>query len=106
MLGVVEPRRYPDSIKAGNAVITGANFIGKIRIASNSGEALVIDNVSFTPVAESCPDTIAKPHTFVPGTPAKASEVNQNLDVLYQTINDMACEIEALKTEIEALKAQ
>ncbi len=42
-------------------------------------------------------DTIQKPHTFSPGTPAKASEVNENFDALYETINVLSTEVRELK---------
>jgi hypothetical protein len=42
-------------------------------------------------------DTIQKPHTFSPGTPAKASEVNENFDALYEKINVLSTEVRELK---------
>jgi len=42
-------------------------------------------------------DTIQKPYTFLPGAPAKASEVNQNFDVLYEKLNALSAEVQELK---------
>ena len=44
-----------------------------------------------------CQGATIKPHTFLPATPAKASEVNENFDILYEQINNLSCEIETLK---------
>jgi len=41
-------------------------------------------------------DTIQKPHSFIPGAPAKASEVNENFDVLYERVNTLSAEIHDL----------
>jgi len=38
-------------------------------------------------------DSITKPFTFVPGTQAKASEVNANFDALYNQVNKMGSAI-------------
>jgi hypothetical protein len=45
-------------------------------------------------------DTIQKPHTFSPGTLAKASEVNENFDALYEKINGLSTEVRELKASI------
>jgi len=42
-------------------------------------------------------DTIQKPHTFLPGAPAKASDVNENFDVLYEKLNALSAEVRELK---------
>lgn len=42
-------------------------------------------------------DTIQKPNTFIPGAPAKASEVNQNFDVLYEKVNALSAEVHELR---------
>ena len=44
-----------------------------------------------------CADIVVKPHTFTTGTPAKAAEVNADIDTLYQQINTQNCQIQALK---------
>ena len=60
--------------------------------------ALIMVNTGY---AQDCIEQpTAKPHTFQPGTPALASEVNENFDVLFQVINSMTCEIERLKREL------
>jgi len=46
---------------------------------------------------DTCKSKIAKPYTFNPGDPAKASEVNDNFDALYERVNKLSCEIEVLK---------
>lgn len=38
-------------------------------------------------------DEISKPHTFVPGTTAKASEVNANFDTVYNQVNKIGSQI-------------
>jgi hypothetical protein len=45
-----------------------------------------------------CINLTEKPFTFSPGTPARASEVNENFDILYNQVNKLTCEIGILKT--------
>jgi hypothetical protein len=60
-------------------------------------------SVGFSVIRE-CVPTINVPHNFVPGTPAKAEEVNKNFQLLYQTINSLICEVEYLKSRLDAMK--
>lgn len=48
--------------------------------------------------------SIEKPYTFVSGTPAKASEVNANFDILYLRINEMYGIIDALQARVKELE--
>jgi len=49
--------------------------------------------------------SITKPNNFIYGTPAKASEVNENFDILYNSINQMSCQMERLQAEVNLLKS-
>ena len=51
------------------------------------------------------PDALVKPHTFHPGTPAKSSEVNENFDVLYGTINELMERVDTLNTKLKLATA-
>ena len=48
------------------------------------------------PIIVDCTDEFEKPHTFIPHTPAKASEVNENFDVLYERVTRLACNLQQL----------
>lgn len=67
-------------------------------------DAVVGEGVVGFSVIRECVPTISVPHSFVAGTPAKAEEVNENFQLLYQTINSMICEMESLKAKIDAMK--
>ena len=51
------------------------------------------------PVIVECLDQAEKPHTFIPNTPAKASEVNENFDVLFEKLNALVCKVQRLSTD-------
>jgi hypothetical protein len=48
---------------------------------------------------------VAVPHVFMPGAPAKASDVNDNFNVLTTAVNNGAHDAAALQTAIQALQA-
>lgn len=48
--------------------------------------------------------TLIKPHTFVAGTKAKASEVNDNFDELYTQVNTNMTNIISLTDSVDTLE--
>jgi len=64
-----------------------ANFV---RIFISVLSVLSFSNLGHT-------EQLIKPHTFVSGTPARASQVNENFDILYEQINRISSEVEAIK---------
>lgn len=48
--------------------------------------------------------SITKPFTFVPGTKARANEVNENFDVLYNQVNEEISDIEKINVDIKTLQ--
>lgn len=77
---------------------SGANTSATIRIVDMNlkydGNDFSLDDLSFSSL---CTDVAVKPYTFTAGTPAKATEVNANFDTLYQQINALNCQVQALK---------
>ncbi len=43
-------------------------------------------------------EDIVKPYSFTNGTPADAEQVNQNFDALYQKVNELQAEVNALNS--------
>ncbi len=70
-------------------------FIKKIFIGKWSAVILSVA-VSIASAILFAATTVSKPHTFEPGTLISAGEVNENFDVLYQKVNELAQNVQAV----------
>ncbi len=80
--------------------VRGTGGVDRLRFAADGisdGGGGSLDAVSLFYKGACTSEVAAKPYTFIPGTSAKATEVNADFDTLYKNDINLNCQIQALK---------
>ncbi len=101
--GYVAMHNTSEPFRIGGVVDSDSNgnvdnvFLGAIDDVRIYNRALLPSEIRQLFCPDEAIDAAVKPHDFSAGTPAKAGEVNENFDVLYERINMLTNQVQALK---------